>query len=149
MSYIDTIFCHYAHVGVYCNIIRLIKADLSYLQQNTSNLCFLFFCKFQTIHDKISWEFKKVRLKFPLYPYTMLQTDNIAWCKFCSLFLNIVKRGKGRETQDFGGANDLSLLASWASFNKDNGDCYHIYINYLTEHKAMPEPPYRSETPEF
>ena len=51
--------------------------------------------------------------------------------------------------KDFGGANDLSLLASWASFNKDNGDCYHIYINYLTQHKEMLEPPYQSETPEF
>ena len=39
-------------------------------------------------------------LKLPLSPYIMLQTDNIAWCKFCSLFLNIVKRGKGKETQN-------------------------------------------------
>ena len=39
-------------------------------------------------------------LKFPLSPYIMLRTNNIAWCNFCSLFLNIVKRGKGRETQN-------------------------------------------------
>ena len=27
----------------------------------------------------------------------MLQTDNIAWRKFCSLLLNIVKRGRGEK----------------------------------------------------
>ena len=31
-----------------------------------------------TISDKILWVFQKVCLKFPLSPYTMLQTDNIA-----------------------------------------------------------------------
>ena len=31
----------------------------------------------------------------------MLQNHNIAWRKFYLLFLNIVKRGKGRETQDY------------------------------------------------
>ena len=36
---------------------------------------------------------------FPLFPYTMLETHSIAWHKFYLLFLNIVKRGKGRETQ--------------------------------------------------
>ena len=38
--------------------------------------------------------------KIPLSPYTMLRTDNIAWRKFCSLFLNIIRRWKGRETQN-------------------------------------------------
>ena len=33
------------------------------------------------------------------YPYTMLPTLKIAWCKFYLLFVNIVKRGKGREAQ--------------------------------------------------
>ena len=39
-------------------------------------------------------------LKFPLSSYTMLRTHRIAWLKFCSLFLNIVKRGKGVETKN-------------------------------------------------
>ena len=39
-------------------------------------------------------------LKFPLSTYTMLRSHNIAWRNFCSLFLNIVKRGKGVETQN-------------------------------------------------
>ena len=38
-------------------------------------------------------------LKFPLSPYTMLRTHNIAWRKLRSLFLNTVKRWKGAETQ--------------------------------------------------
>ena len=53
------------------------------------------------ISDKILWEFEKKCLT-PLPPlslsvslYTMLQTHNIAWRNFCSLFLNIFKRGKG------------------------------------------------------
>ena len=33
-------------------------------------------------------------LKFPLSPYIMLRTYNIVWRKFCSLFLNIVKKGE-------------------------------------------------------
>ena len=44
--------------------------------------------------------FKKC-LKFPLSPNTMLQIHNIAWRKFYSLFLNVVKWGKGRETQNY------------------------------------------------
>ena len=39
-------------------------------------------------------------LKFSLSTYTMLRSHNIAWRNFCSLFLNIVKRGKGVETQN-------------------------------------------------
>ena len=38
--------------------------------------------------------------KFPLSPYTMLWTNDIAWRKFCSLFLNIVQSGKGAERQN-------------------------------------------------
>ena len=33
-------------------------------------------------------------------PYTMLRTHNIAWGKFYLFFINTVKRGKGRETQN-------------------------------------------------
>ena len=72
MRYFGTVFCHYAHVRVLHNIIRLIKADVSYLQQQASKGCFLFsfFCKFQTINNKILREFLKVSLKLtplPLY----------------------------------------------------------------------------------
>ena len=54
-----------------------------------------------TISDKILWEFQKVCLKFYLSPYTMLRIQNLAWHKFYSLFLNIVKGGgkERRETQ--------------------------------------------------
>ena len=56
-----------------------------------------FFCfyKFQTISDKILWEFQKLCLKFPVSPYTMLPTYNTLWHNFCILFLNIIKSGKG------------------------------------------------------
>ena len=40
----------------------------------------------------------KIASKNPLSPpYTMLPTHNITWRKFCSLFLNIVKGGRGEK----------------------------------------------------
>ena len=93
-------FCHYARIRVQRNIITLINADLSYLQQHASNLRFLFcFVNFRQSVTKYYENFKKC-FKSPLSPYTSLRTDNVAWQKFCSLFLNIAKRGKGRETQN-------------------------------------------------
>ena len=116
MRYFGTVFCHYAHVRVLHNIIRLIKADLSYLQQQASKGCFLFFFrKFQTISNKILWKFWKVRFKFSLSPYTVLQTDKIAWRKFCSLFLNIIKSGKGRETQNSANSGFSHNFCHWLS----------------------------------
>ena len=56
------------------------------------------FCKFQTISDKMLWQFSKLCLKFRLFPYTMLRTHNLAWRNFCSLLLNIVKKEKKIET---------------------------------------------------
>ena len=38
-----------------------------------------------------------MRLKFPLSPYTVLQTHNIAWRKLRSLLFNIVKGGRGEK----------------------------------------------------
>ena len=38
--------------------------------------------------------FRKCVSNPPSPPYTILPTNNIAWHKFCSLFLNIVKRRK-------------------------------------------------------
>ena len=46
-------------------------------------------------------------------PYTMLRTHNIAWCKFYLLFLNIVKRGKGRETQNRLGSSFSHTFCHW------------------------------------
>ena len=54
-------------------------------------------------------------LKFPLSPYTMLRIDNIAWRKFCSLLLNIVKRGKGRETQNCPNSSFSYNFCHWLS----------------------------------
>ena len=39
-------------------------------------------------------------LKSPLSPYAMLRSRNIAWRNFCYLFLNIIKRRNGVETQN-------------------------------------------------
>ena len=63
-----------------------------------SSLMNWYFIFWSTISDKIWWEFENVRLKSSLSSYTMLWTHNIAWRKLQSLFPNIVKRGKGRET---------------------------------------------------
>ena len=41
----------------------------------------------------------KSAFKISSLPYRMLRTHNIAWRKLRSLFLNIVKTRKGRETQ--------------------------------------------------
>ena len=42
----------------------------------------------------------KSAFKIPPFSHTMLRTHNIARRKIRSLFLNIVKREKGRETQN-------------------------------------------------
>ena len=55
-------------------------------------------------------------LKFPLSPYTMLRTHNIAWRKLRSLFLNIVKRGKGRETQKCPNCSFSHNFCHWLQF---------------------------------
>ena len=62
-----------------------------------SSLFFVY--KFQKFTDNYV-NFKKVCLKFPLSPHTMLWTHNIAWRNFCSLSLNIVKRVKETETKN-------------------------------------------------
>ena len=60
-----------------------------------------------------------MRLKFPFTLYKMLQTHNIAWRKLRPLFLNIVKRGKGRQTQ-----------------NCPNSSCSHNFCHWLSEKSA-------------
>ena len=60
-----------------------------------------------------------MHLEFPLTHYTILQTHNIAWRKFHSLFLNIVKKGKGAETQ-----------------NCPNNSVSHNFCHWLSEKSA-------------
>ena len=60
-----------------------------------------------------------MHLEFPLTHYTILQTHNIAWRKFRSLFLNIVKKGKGAETQ-----------------NCPNNSVSHNFCHWLSEKSA-------------
>ena len=54
-------------------------------------------------------------LKIRLSPYTMLRTHNIAWRKFCSFFLNIVKRGKGVETRNCPTSSFSHNFCHWLS----------------------------------
>ena len=56
-----------------------------------------------------------MRLKFPLSPYTVLQTHNIAWRKLRSLLFNIVKGGKGRETQNCPNSSFSYNFCHWLS----------------------------------
>ena len=68
-----------------------------------------------TISGKILCEFQKACLKFPVSPYTMLLNHNIAWRKFSSLFLNIVKREKGIETQNCPNSSSSNNFCHWLS----------------------------------
>ena len=56
---------------------------------------------------------KKKSLIFSLFPYTILRAYNIAWRKFCSLFLNIVKRRKERETQKCPNSSFSQSFCHW------------------------------------
>ena len=49
------------------------------------------------------------------FPYTMLKTDNIAWRNFCSMFLNIVKKGKEEETQNCPNSSFSHNFCHWLS----------------------------------
>ena len=48
-------------------------------------------------------------------PYTMFRTYNIAWRNFCSLVLNIVKRGKEVETQNCPNSSFSHTFCHWLS----------------------------------
>ena len=54
-------------------------------------------------------------LKFPLSPYTMLRTHNIAWRKLHPLFFNIIKRGKGRQSLNCINSSFSHNLCRWLS----------------------------------
>ena len=62
----------------------------------------------------------------------------IIW-KVTIILSNCVNFGRATASglKDFGDTNDLSLLDSWTSFNKNDADCYHI-----SQHIAIPEPLY-------
>ena len=59
----------------------------------------------------------------------MLQTHNIAWLKFCPLFLNIVKRGKGVETQNWSNSSFSHKFCHWFSEKTWNFLKVVIYIS--------------------
>ena len=83
-------------------------------------------------------------LKFPLSPYTMLWTHNIVWRNFCSLFLNIVKKGKRRETQNCPNSSFSHSFCHWLPGKSTKFPvCYftvahfksnwkHAFNNYVT-----------------
>ena len=56
-----------------------------------------------------------MRLKFPLPSYTLLRAHNIARRKLCLLFLNIVKMGKWRETQNCPNSGFFYNFCHWLS----------------------------------
>ena len=56
-----------------------------------------------------------MRLKFPLSPYRMLLTHNIAWRKLRSLLLNIAKRRKAWETQNCPNSSFSDNFCHWLS----------------------------------
>ena len=57
----------------------------------------------------------KSLFKNPPSPHTMLRTHNIAWRKFCSLFLKIVKRAKGIETRNCSNSSFSHNSCHWLS----------------------------------
>ena len=66
-------------------------------------------------------------LKLPLSHYPMLQTHNRAWETFCCLFLNIVKWGKGGETQNCTN-NQFSNISVTSSLKKSEKLSIILYI---------------------
>ena len=57
----------------------------------------------------------EIMFKNPPSPCTMLRTHNMTWRKFCSLFLNIVKRGKGVETRNCPNSSFSHNFCHWLS----------------------------------
>ena len=57
----------------------------------------------------------------------MLQTNKNAWRKFCSLFLNLVKRGEGRETQNCPNNSFSHNFCHWLSEKSAK-----FYVCYIT-----------------
>ena len=110
------------------DIIRLIKADKSYSKQHVIfetafEIPQLSFSQFLSFRQPVTKQgnFKKSVWNFPLSLFTILQTQNIAWHKFCSLSLNIVKRGKSGEKQNI--AQKVTFPITFVT------DCSYISMN--------------------
>ena len=64
----------------------------------------------------------------------MLQTHNIAWRKFCSLFLNIVKKGTDGETKNCPNSSFSHNFCHWLSekFWKILSVAFHCWSFWIT-----------------
>ena len=94
----DTVFCHYAHLRVQCNIIRLIKADLSHLQQHASNLLFLFLCvNFRQSVTKYYGNFKKCVENFPSPPIQCCEPITLLDASFAHYSSTLSRGGRGEK----------------------------------------------------
>ena len=124
MRHFNPVLCHYIHDSMLYNGFILIKPDTSYLKQHGYTLIFLSFLQTFDSQSKNIMGFLKSVFKFPLSPYTLLQNQSIAWCKyshnvdshkFCLLFLNIVRSRKEEETQNCSNSNYCYNFYHWLS----------------------------------
>ena len=66
-----------------------------------------------------------------LSPYTTLRTHNIAWHKFCSLYLNIVKTGKGTETQNCLNSSFSHNFCHWLSEKTEKYEVWYFTVAWF------------------
>ena len=76
-------------------------------------------------------------LKFPLSSYTMLPTHNIAWRKFYSLFLKIVKREERKETQNCPNSSFPIIFVTDCLKNLQNSKCGILQLLILNQIGGM------------
>ena len=81
---------------------------------------------------KYHGNFLKLCLKIPLSPYTMLRTHNITWRKFCSLFLNIVRRGKGLETRNCQNSSFSTIFVTVWKNLKNLSIAFYRWLFWIT-----------------
>ena len=72
---------------------------------------------------KVKWMHVNMCLKNSLSSFTMLRTDNIAWRKFCSLSLKIVKEEKGKTKKQKEGENKTK---NWPNSNFSHNFCHWL-----------------------
>ena len=102
LRYFGTVFCHYTHVRVSRKTIRLIKEDLSYLQQHASNLC-LFLLKISDNQWQNIMGILKNVFKIPpplLPPIQYCQPITLLDASFALCSSTLLRGGKGSETQN-------------------------------------------------
>ena len=93
-------FCHYAHLRVYCNMIRLIKADMSHLQQHASNLPFLFLCvNFRQSLRKYYENFKKCVENSPSPPIQCCEPITLLDASFAHCSSTLLREGRGEKNK--------------------------------------------------